>query len=97
MGTTFSSTTTGKWFCVKATMDCGNGNMVYLIECKRCAIQYVEETESTLHIRLKGHRLDIKHHGIEKPVAKHFTLLDHPLEDLTITVNEMIHREDSEY
>ena len=98
-GTMFSSTTctTGKRFRVKATADCRTRNMVYLRECKRCAIQYVGETENALCVHLTGHRSDIKHRRIEKPVAKHFPLPDHSLEDLTIMVIGVIHREDSEY
>ena len=38
-GTMFSSTTTGARFRLKATVDCSTSNVVYLIECRRCAIQ----------------------------------------------------------
>ena len=96
-GTMFNSTTTGAQFRVKATADCGTSNVVYLIECRRCAIQYVGETENALRVRLTGHRSDIKHRRIEKPVAKHFSLPDHSMEDLKIMVIEKIHREDGEY
>ena len=104
-GTMFSNTTTGTRFRVKATSDCGTSNMVYLIECRQCAIQYVWETENALRVRLTGHRSDIRHWRIEKPVAKHFSLPDHSMEDLKVMVMsslwifsiEKIHREDSEY
>ena len=61
IGTTFRSTTTGERFQVKATADCRTRNVVYLIECKMCAIQYVGKTENALHIQLTGHRSDINH------------------------------------
>ena len=91
------SKTTGTRFRVKATADCGTSNVVYLIECKRCAIQYVGETENALRVHLTGHRSDIKHRRIEKPVAKYFSLPDHSIDDLQVMVMEEIHREDSEY
>ena len=72
-GTVFNSTTTGAQFHVKATADCGMRNVVYLIEYKRCTIQYVGETKNALCIRLTSHRSDIKNRRIEKPVAKHFS------------------------
>ena len=53
--------------------------------------------ENAFCVCLTGHRLDIKHRRIEKLVAKHFTLPDHSVEDLTIMAIEVIHREDSEY
>ena len=55
-----NSTTTGAQFRVKATADCGTSNVVYLIECRRCAFQYVGETENALRVRLTGHRSDLK-------------------------------------
>ena len=48
-----------------------------LSECKCCHLQYVGETKNPLHIRLNGHRNDIKHHNIEKPVAAHFCSPNH--------------------
>ena len=71
--------------------------MVYLIECKRCAIQYVGEMENTLRVCLMGHRSDIKHQRTERPVARHFSLPDHSNEDLIIMVIETIQREDAQY
>ena len=94
MGTTFRSTTTGQRFRVRATADCRTRNVVYLIECKKCAIQYVGETDNALRVRLTGHRSDINHHRTDRPVAQHFTLPDHSIKDLTIMVIEKIHRED---
>ena len=97
LGTTFCSKTTGEEFRVKATADCRTSNVIYLIECKKCSVQYVGETENALRVRLTGHRSDIKHHRTEKPVARHFNLSDHSIDDLSIMVIEKIHREDVEY
>ena len=85
-GTVFNSTTTGAQFRVKATADCGTRNVVYLIECKRCTIQYIGETENALHVRLTRHRLDIKNGRIEEPVAKHFSLPSHSIDYLKIMI-----------
>ena len=63
-GTTFSSKATGQRFRVKATADCRTRNVVYLIECRKCTIQYVGETKNALQVRLTGHQLDINHHRI---------------------------------
>ena len=66
-GTSFSIKTTGERLCVKETADCRTRNVVYLylIECKKCAIRYVGETENALCVRLTGHRSDIKHRRID--------------------------------
>ena len=94
MGCRFSTASIGEWFCVKATADCCTNNVVHLIE-RKYSIQYVRETENALRVRLTGHRLDINHHHLEKPVARHFNLLGHSLQDLTIMVIEKIHKEDA--
>ena len=67
------------------------------IWCIKCSIQYVRETENALHICLTGHRSEIRHKRTEKPVARHFNLVDHSINDLTIMVIETIHMEDTEY
>ena len=95
--TSLCSRTTGERFCVKATTDCRTRNVVYLIECKKCAIQYVGETENALHVPLTGHRSDIKHCWIDRPVPKYFSLSDNSMKDLPIMVIEKIYREDTDY
>ena len=93
----FNSSVTGKIYQVKATANCKTSNVVYLIECKKCRKQYVGETENALHVRMNGHRSDIKHRRLEKPVAKHFNSTGHSLEDLSIYVIEKIHREEANF
>ena len=97
MDTTFCSTTTCQNFWVKATVDCCSRNIVYLIKCKKCAVQYVGETENALRVRLTGHRSNINHKRKDRPVAKHFYQPDHSIYNLTIMVHviEKIHWEDS--
>ena len=89
------SSVTGKVHHIKASTDCKMTNMVYVIKCSKCAIQYVGETKNALHIQLNDHWLDIKNQHPEKPVAKHFNSIGHSLDNLLIFVVENIHREDS--
>ena len=44
---------------------------------------------------MNGHQSDIQHQRLEKPVARHFNLANHSLEDLSIFVIEVIHRKDA--
>ena len=46
---------------------------------------------------MNGHRLDIKHRRLEKPVASRFNSEGHSLEDLFISVIEQIHREEANF
>ena len=49
---TFTCTVIGSSFRVKVTADCKTRNVVHLIECSKCRVQYVRETENALHMRL---------------------------------------------
>ena len=48
----FSSHTTGQSFKVKFHASCKSSNVVYLITCRRCGLQYVGETSQLLHTRI---------------------------------------------
>ena len=71
--------------------------MVYLIEWKRCSIQYVGKTDNALRICMTRYQLDINHQHMEVQACKHLNMLDHSIEDLSIMVIEKIHGEDAAY
>ena len=81
-------------FC---NITCKTKNLVYLISCKRCGLQYVGETENALHIRMNGHRSDIRTRKTDKPVAAHFCQPDHTAEDLEVRGIEKIHRNSTQW
>ena len=64
---------------------CKTKAVVYLIECSKCDIQYVGMTKNALQKQFTSHRYDIKNKK-ETPVAKHFNLSGHSMEDLTIMI-----------
>ena len=90
----FTSPCTGSTHKIRFEFKCTTRNLVYLIQCRRCGLQYVGETGNPLHTRMNGHRSDIRTGKIEKPVAAHFTQLDHSLEDLQVMGIQKIYRED---
>ena len=51
----------------------------------------------SMHIWMNGRRYDINHRRLEKPVANHFSLPDHSLEDLAIFVIEKIHSDGTHF
>ena len=60
----FRSTVTHKTYNVifanENMLDCSSTNIIYLITCTRCGIQYVGETANALHFRMNAHRQSIK-------------------------------------
>ena len=84
---TFKSHSTGTTHKTRSTFTCKTRNLVYLIQRRKCGLQYVGETANPLHIRMNGHRSDIHTQKTDKPVAAHFNLPDHTLDDLQVRVS----------
>ena len=59
------------YYPINAAMDCSSKNVVYLIECSNCGIQYIGETKKSLRTRAGQHRRDIEYHN-PTPVGSHF-------------------------
>ena len=88
----FKSMVTGEMFRVLVTGACKTSNVIYLIQCSKCNEQMWGNL-NPLHIRLNGHRSDIKSHQTEKQVAAHFNLVAHSIGDLRIMLMKKVHRE----
>ena len=70
-------------------------NIVCLIECRRCGLQYVLESGQALHKRMNGQRFDITHGRTEaSPVAAHFRSDGHFEADLLVCVIDRLWKED---
>ena len=57
----------------------------------------LSKTANLLHIRMNSHRSDINTRKTDKPVAAHFNLPDHSLDDLQVIGIEKIHTNDAEW
>ena len=90
-GTEFTSAVTGVNFNARVTANCRTSNIVYLIQCRKCKMQYVGETENPLHLRMNGHRSDYYRKLPDKPVAKHFyDTPGHTFEDVSVMIIEQL-------
>ncbi|KAI8516763.1 corticospinal neuron axon guidance through spinal cord [Branchiostoma belcheri] len=79
----FKSHRTGKCYAIRTHINCQSKNIVYLIQCKKCGVQYVGETKQTLANRLNGHRSAINTKK-DTPVSAHFNQTHHSVGDLEI-------------
>lgn len=68
---------------------CRSSNLVYLIYCTLCGMQYVGETKRQIADRLPEHLRDIRKRN-DTPVSRHFNLPDHSTDKLRIQVLEFI-------
>jgi GIY-YIG catalytic domain len=85
----FLSTTYNKYFPIKTNCNCNSNNLIYLITCKLCKIQYVGETGDTLRNRLNNHRSTINLHK-NTAIALHFNSPNHSYQNLTIIPIEIL-------
>ena len=93
----FKSKATGRQYNIRAEITCKTRNLVYLISCKRCGLQYVGETENALYVWMNGHHSDIRTRKTKKLVAAHFCQSDHSIEDLEVRGIEKIHDNNTQW
>ena len=74
----FSSNITGLSYNLHFDVDCTSRDVIYLVTCKHCNIQYVGQTNQNVSRRMNSHRFDIKNCLINpiSHVATHFGSLD---------------------
>ena len=78
------SNTTKFKFKIRENLDCNSSNLIYLIECKNCHIQYIGQTKRSLRCRMHEHRGNIVNDRATA-VAKHFNKVPCSIEDFSIT------------
>ena len=95
-----TTNTTFKTGC-KAGTNCKTKNVIYLINCNVCNMQYVGQTKQELRQRMSGHRSSIRGNKIFTPIYCHFRTTGHSPDSFSISVlevveniNNMIERED---
>ena len=64
-------------------MDCGSRNVIYLITCAKCGIQYVGKTSQTLRCRVNNHHNRLKQ-LCDLYLYNHFNSDGHTIADLQI-------------
>ena len=70
-------------------MNCGTENIIYLITCRKCGIQYVGETGQSLRKRLNNHRNRLKKLSCQY-LYKHFNSDGHTEDDINIVPIEEV-------
>ncbi|XP_033121310.1 uncharacterized protein LOC117120378 [Anneissia japonica] len=72
---------------IKGHFTCSSTNIIYAITCNICPnAVYIGQTGQTLRNRINGHKFDIRHKLIKKPVAEHFTSTGHTINNLRVAV-----------
>ena len=85
-GDSFTSNITNIKYSVvsrNSDMDCSTRNVIYLITCRKCGVQYVGKTSPTLRCRLNNHHNRLKQ-LCDLYLYNHFNSDRHSLDDILL-------------
>ena len=72
----FRSQQNGRIFTIFHQVNCKSDFVIYLLECKKCHIQYLGKAEADFNLRLNNHYKDI-YKADAIPASRHFAIKDH--------------------
>ena len=89
----FTSHQTKKSYTIYHNTTCKSNFVIYLMQCRKCSIQYVGKTETPFNHRLNNHRNNAYRPKQDTiPACRHFTENNHDFNrDAKFTLIEQIH------
>ena len=84
---------TGQMYQIKSHITCNTSNVIYLIQCVECNLQYIGETKRRLKDRFNEHRRPIINTSSYTPtaVSEHFLTSSHTVDDMTLIPIEHVY------
>ena len=84
--TSYTFFSTGETRTIKSNLTCDTKNLIYMIQCNRCNLQYIGETKRRLKDRFNEHRRTIDN---PKTKSKPTTAAEHFFSSPNHTANDM--------
>ena len=84
---TASSTNSQYSIKVRGQLTCDSSNVIYLLQCEVCKMQYVGQTETAFRLRFNNHRAHAKSLP-NLPLSRHLSLPNHTFDKLSVTLLE---------
>lgn len=72
---------------IRGNMTCDTSNVIYLIECNVCRMQYIGQTGTSFRLRFNNHKAHAKTRPT-LPLSRHLSLPDHSFDKLSVTLLE---------
>lgn len=86
----FKSFTTGHSYKIKEWTTCSSTNVIYLVSCYKCNVQYVGSTCNSFKVRFRNHKSAMINNKNTCEVAIHFNQAAHSMSDFKFTCIEQI-------
>jgi hypothetical protein len=83
----------GRYIPLRHSLNCQSEHIIYVIQCKKCKIQYVGETTLTLHTRMTQHRSDINTNR-DNQIGTHFNQSCPGIDNFSVIPVEQVPKED---
>ena len=92
----FTSSFSGRSYRTSSNtnLSCTTSNIIYLVTCRKCKIQYTGKTEQSLRSRVNGHRDSIRRS--KKLIGQHFSTKDHSEKDFSIQIIDKLYAQQGE-
>ena len=69
---------------ISGAFNCNSSNIVYMLQCEKCSMQYVGESQATLNQRFLQHRGYVRNKELDKVTGEHFNKPGHDMSDMKI-------------
>ena len=79
-----------KIYQVRQRLSCNSTNVIYLVHCIKCKLQYVGSTTTEFKVRFRNHKSAMKTNKKTCEVAIHFNRSPHILSDFTFQCIDQI-------
>ena len=92
----FSSFKTGKSYTIRSNLTCDSKNVIYLVSCKKCQLQYIGSTTTEFKVRFRNHKSFMVTNNKSCEVAVHFNSTPHSLQDFSFQCIDQINQDCAE-
>ena len=89
-GKSLKATATSVVAHINTDVDCSTENYIYLINCRRCRLQYVGKSTQAFSTRMSQHRNYILKRQLEKATGEHFNSGAHKISDFECSIIEKV-------
>ena len=84
--TTIFCSSSQETFPIHGRFNCKTKNVIYVITCTKCGLQYVGQSSNTFNERFRNHLSDIRQENADKPVSRHFSTNSHNVKDVSAII-----------
>ena len=82
---------------IETSLNCQSRNLLYLIECRKCGLQYVGETDRSVQERFSEHKGYVNNNKLNQATGAHFNLPGHSISDMSIMAIQKVYNRGAHY